>query len=260
MRSTSPFPDDDVSRNSHTVTREGRKPGRSDHVSSGGSIGLQNFAEPRTSQSRGPHSVSEEGAGKFSSNDDIEDKTRQGGQEKPQKAFLSGMLPSLSTVGRRLSFIEDDEAQPERPSREKDKPVSWKDLPNKGQLAILTMARLSEPLTQTSLQAYMFYQLKSFDTSLSDSTISSQAGLLQGSFTAAQFVTAILWGRAADADWGGRKKVLLIGLFGTCLSCVGFGFSRSFIQAAIFRTLGGALNGNVGVMRTMIAEIIQEKR
>lgn len=106
----------------------------------------------------------------------------------------------------------------------------------------------------------MFYQLKSFDTSLSDSTISSQAGLLQGSFTAAQFVTAILWGRAADADWGGRKKVLLIGLFGTCLSCVGFGFSRSFIQAAIFRTLGGALNGNVGVMRTMIAEIIQEKR
>lgn len=74
MRSTSPFPDDDVSRNSHTVTREGRKPGRSDHVSSGGSIGLQNFAEPRTSQSRGPHSVSEEEAGKFSSNDDIEDK------------------------------------------------------------------------------------------------------------------------------------------------------------------------------------------
>ncbi|KAI9879498.1 MAG: hypothetical protein M1830_008374 [Pleopsidium flavum] len=260
MRSTSPFLENDVSRNSLTVTRKGSRPKRSDHVSSSGSIGLQNLAEPGTSQSPGPHNVREEGEGKSGFDDDGEDGTRQGGQEKPRKTYLSGMLPRLSTVGRHTSFIEEDEAQPERPSPEKEKLVSWKDLPNKGQLAILTMARLSEPLTQTSLQAYMFYQLKSFDTSLSDSTISSQAGLLQGSFTAAQFVTAILWGRIADADWGGRKKVLLIGLFGTCLSCVGFGFSRSFIQAVIFRTLGGALNGNVGVMRTMIAEIIKEKK
>lgn len=28
----------------------------------------------------------------------------------------------------------------------------------------------------------------------------------------------------------------------------------------IFRTMGGALNGNVGVMRTMVSEIIQEKK
>jgi hypothetical protein len=44
------------------------------------------------------------------------------------------------------------------------------------------------------------------------------------------------------------------------LSCLGFGFSRSFTQAIICRTLGGALNGNVGVMRTMISEIIMEKK
>ena len=31
--------------------------------------------------------------------------------------------------------------------------VSWSDLPRKGQLAVLTLARLSEPITQTSLQA-----------------------------------------------------------------------------------------------------------
>ena len=142
----------------------------------------------------------------------------------------------------------------------KPKPVAWSDLPNKKQLAILFMARLSEPLTQTSLQAYMFYQLRSFNTSLPDSTISAQAGLLQGSFTAAQFTTAMLWGRMADSEKVGRKRVLLIGLLGTCVSCVGFGFSRSFIQAALFRIMGGALNGNVGVMRTMISEIVREKK
>lgn len=59
------------------------------------------------------------------------------------------------------------------------KPVSWRDLPRKDQLLVITLTRLSEPLVQTSLQSYMFYQLKWFDPSLSDSVISSQAGVLQ---------------------------------------------------------------------------------
>jgi hypothetical protein len=44
------------------------------------------------------------------------------------------------------------------------------------------------------------------------------------------------------------------------LSCIGFGLSKTFWQAMLFRTLGGALNGNVGVMRTMVSEIVQEKK
>ncbi|KAL4796745.1 hypothetical protein BDV19DRAFT_377981 [Aspergillus venezuelensis] len=152
----------------------------------------------------------------------------------------------------------DDDDDSDSPPDEK--PVTWSSLPNKSQLAILTIARLSEPLTQTSLQAYLFYQLRSFDPSLPESTISTQAGILQGSFTAAQFLTAVVWGRLADSEVMGRKRVLLIGLFGTCISCLGFGFSRSFASAAVFRTLGGALNSNVGVMRTMISEIIEEKK
>jgi MFS family permease len=64
-------------------------------------------------------------------------------------------------------------------------------------------------------QAYMFYQLKSFDQSLPDSTIATQAGMMASSFTGAQFLTAMLWGRVSDSEKGGRKLVLLIGLFGT---------------------------------------------
>lgn len=63
--------------------------------------------------------------------------------------------------------------------REGADPVSWRDLPHKGQLVVITLARLSEPLVQTSLQSYMFYQLKWFDPSLPDSVISTQAGILQ---------------------------------------------------------------------------------
>lgn len=125
----------------------------------------------------------------------------------------------------------------------KEKPVTWLSLPRKDQLAVLTLARLSEPLTQTSLGSYIFYQLRSFDPSLPDSTIAYQAGILHAAFPGAQFLTAIAWGRFADAEYGGRKRAISIGLLGTMVSTIGFGFSHSFVAALLFRCLGGVLNG-----------------
>lgn len=158
------------------------------------------------------------------------------------------------------SHAEFEDEEPDVAPKQKERPVKWRDLPNKRQLAILTVARLSEPLSQTSLQAYMFYQLKSFDPNLPEPSIYFQAGMLQASFTAAQFLTAMLWGQFADADWGGRKMVLLIGVLGASVSCLGYGFSSSFRSAVFFRVLGGAMNGNPGVAKTMVSEIIREKR
>ncbi|KAF1829081.1 MFS general substrate transporter [Decorospora gaudefroyi] len=140
------------------------------------------------------------------------------------------------------------------------KPVSWHSLPRKDQLLVLMLARLSEPLTQTSLGAYLYYQLESFDPSLPESTISYQAGIIGAAFPATQFVTAMLWGRFSDSVYGGRKRTIYLGLLGTMLSIIGFGFSHSFAMAVSFRCLGGLLNGNVGVMRTMVSEIIKEKK
>ncbi|EGD94161.1 MFS multidrug transporter [Trichophyton tonsurans CBS 112818] len=163
-------------------------------------------------------------------------------------------IPSLDARGG-----DEEEARKDKGNGD-NRPASWSSLPKRNQLIILTIARLSEPLAQTSLQAYMFYQLKSFDPSLQDSTISAQTGILQAAFTGAQFVTAVIWGRLADAESIGRKRVLLIGLLGAGISTLGFGFSKSFAMAAFFRTLGGALNSNAGVMRTMISEIVVEKK
>ncbi len=81
------------------------------------------------------------------------------------------------------------------PSAKPKKEVAkWKELPHKDQLIVLVLARLVEPLVQSSLQAYMFYQLKSFDNSLPDSTIAWQAGVLQASFSAGQTLTGWMWG------------------------------------------------------------------
>jgi len=128
--------------------------------------------------------------------------------------------------------------------------VSWPSLPRKDQLAILFLARLVDFLQVASLQAYVFYQLKALDPSgnASDARISQQAGILQGCFTGAQVATAMLWGKAADAGWCGRKRVLVIGLAGTALSCLGYGFATTFFWAAFWRAFGGAVNGTVGIM------------
>ncbi|KAK3678559.1 hypothetical protein LTR78_001857 [Recurvomyces mirabilis] len=161
-----------------------------------------------------------------------------------------------------------DDLDPQPPSQpkadSKSNPVSWSSLPQKRQLAILTLSRLSEPLASTSLQSYIFYQLKTFHapgaSPPTDATVATQAGILAAAFTGAQMCTAVLWGRAADSERMGRKKVILVGLLGTSIGVLGFGFSSSFAQAVVWRAIGGALNGNIGVMRTMISEIVREKR
>lgn len=115
-------------------------------------------------------------------------------------------------------------------------------------------------MTQTSLGSYLYYQLQSFDETLPEATIAYQAGIIQAAFPFAQFLTAMFWGRVADSEHGGRKRVVYIGLLGTLCSILGFGFSHSFPMAVAFRCMGGVLNGNIGVMRTMISEIIKEKK
>jgi MFS transporter len=169
------------------------------------------------------------------------------GDESDDDSIYQVAISVVDQAGRASARDEEQNVQ------NKKQIATWSQLPRKGQLALLTISRLSEPLTQTGLQSYMWYMLKNFDPSLPDSTISSQVGLMQAAFTVTQFVTAIAWGRAADSEKMGRKKVLMIGLFGTMVSALGFGFSKSFATAMFFRSLGGALNGNVGVMRTVRA-------
>lgn len=127
-------------------------------------------------------------------------------------------------------------------------PVTWMSIPRKDQLAILFLCRVVDFLQVASLQAYVFYQLKSLDESLSDADVSTQAGLLQGCFTGSQVLTAVLWGKAADASWCGRKMVIMVGLGGTAVSCLGYGFATSFFWAAFWRAFGGGINGTVGSM------------
>lgn len=151
-----------------------------------------------------------------------------------------------------------DVESPSEKAPKEDEPT-WLNMPNKRALAILALSRLVDFWQMASLQSYMVEQLRSFDIGIPATSLSYQAGVLQGSFTFAQIVTSILWGRAADSPLVGRRTVLLIGLLGTAMSCIGVAFSRSFVEMVTWRVLGGAINGTVGAARTMVAESVDRK-
>jgi MFS family permease len=155
--------------------------------------------------------------------------------------------------------VENSLARPGSQAAPPSRAVSWLSLPHKHQLAIITSVRVVDFYQVASLQAFMFHQLQSFSPTAPDSDISFQTGVLQGVFTLAQIFTGVVWGGVADAPWGGRKLVLLVGLVGTGVSCVGIAFARSFAAAVAWRFLGGAINGTVGAARTALAEAVHPR-
>ena len=215
------------------------------------------------------HTISEENNGRIRSPRRISI-SRQSNGYAPDTSPRDPLISQNATIKtydtlpnrnpRHLSIKPLPHRSPSPDPEEEEQAVTWRSLPRKGQLLILTLARLSEPLTQTSLQAYLYYQLASFTPDAEPSTIATQAGIVQAAFPAAQALTAVLWGRLADKPYGGRKVVLVVGLLGTAVGSVGYGLAQDWKQAMAWRLVSGVLNGNVGVMRTMISEIVREKK
>ena len=83
------------------------------------------------------------------------------------------------------------------------------------------------------------------------------AGFTSAVFSLSQAVTGIFWGRASDKF--GRKPVILVGLLCTMLASLLFGFSRTLPEAIAARAFSGSVNGNVGIIRTAVAELVPQK-
>ncbi|KAJ8127477.1 hypothetical protein O1611_g6158 [Lasiodiplodia mahajangana] len=81
------------------------------------------------------------------------------------------------------------------------------------------------------------------------------AGLLVSAYAVAEALTAMGWGALSDRY--GRKPIVLIGLGGVAISSLIFGLAETYWVALLARFVGGALNGNVAVMQTMVAEMVK---
>lgn len=90
-----------------------------------------------------------------------------------------------------------------------------------------------------------------------ENDVAKWAGITSAVFSISQGATGVLWGRASDMT--GRKPAIMVGVITAMVSSLLFGFARSLPLAIFARALAGATNGNVGIFRTLVAEMIPEK-
>ncbi|MBA3579441.1 MAG: MFS transporter [Gemmatimonadaceae bacterium] len=79
-----------------------------------------------------------------------------------------------------------------------------------------------------------------------------EVALLVSSFTAAQLISAPLWGRFSDRH--GRKPALLVGLAAAAIAYVVFAFATSLWVLLLSRIVQGAGGGTVGVIQAYVAD------
>ncbi|KAK5074051.1 hypothetical protein LTS08_008011 [Lithohypha guttulata] len=125
----------------------------------------------------------------------------------------------------------------------------------KQQLTILAICRFAEPVAMTSVYPYIPEMIKSFH--VPTNSIAKYAGLLSLVFSLSQALVGISWGRASDKI--GRKPTIMIALSCTMMSSLLFGFSTSLPMAFLTRSMQGLSNGNVGIIRTAVAELVPQK-
>jgi len=78
-------------------------------------------------------------------------------------------------------------------------------------------------------------------------------GLLGTSFSLMQFLFSPLWGRWSDRV--GRKPIILLGLFGSCLSYLTLAMATSLTLVFLARILGGIAGANIPAAQAYIADI-----
>ncbi len=80
-------------------------------------------------------------------------------------------------------------------------------------------------------------------------------GLLVSSFTAAQLLSAPLWGRVSDRY--GRRPALLAGLFAAAIAYTVFAYATSLWLLVLSRMVQGAGGGTTGVVQAYVADAVE---
>ncbi|KAG9084535.1 hypothetical protein FRC07_013614, partial [Ceratobasidium sp. 392] len=149
-------------------------------------------------------------------------------------------------------LYETDNDVTEKPTS-KTKPTSLPRL----QVSILLFMLLSEPCTAAVLLPFINNLVYDVGITNGDkSKVGYYAGLIESLFFITESLFILQYGRLSDRI--GRRPVLFFGLAGLVLSSLCFGISKSFTGVLVSRALAGALNGNAGVIKSVLREVTDE--
>ncbi|KIM62453.1 hypothetical protein SCLCIDRAFT_1215024, partial [Scleroderma citrinum Foug A] len=145
-------------------------------------------------------------------------------------------------------LIQDRDEVHEVRARTARTPLPWR------QFSILLLLQLVEPLTSQVIAPFLPQLVREIGITHGDE---SQVGYYVGLMYSLFFITeaCTIFHRSRLSDRIGRRPVLLTGLFGLSISMYCFGLSKTFWGVVLSRCLNGALNGNIGIMKSMIGEL-----
>ncbi|KAF8888464.1 major facilitator superfamily domain-containing protein [Gymnopilus junonius] len=124
----------------------------------------------------------------------------------------------------------------------------------KFQLFILLWIQLAEPMSSQVIYPFINKLVGELPiTGGDEEKIGYYAGLIESLFFVTEALTVLQWSRWSDHV--GRRPILMTGLLGLSLSMVSFGMSKSYLGLVVSRCLAGLLNGNVGVIKSMMGEL-----
>ena len=180
--------------------------------------------------------------------------------------------PLLSPAGRRsldytqpneqdARVIAEDALASQRPRRRKT-PLK------KLQLFLVMSVQFSEPVTGTVIYPFINQLVRETGVTGPDERKTGYyAGVIESLFFLTECFTVYSWGRAADSRRIGRRPVLLLGTAFSALAIFAFGLgnifgtgewwgvNKWFAMLALTRSVQGVCNGNIGVTKSVMAEI-----
>ncbi|KAF9037054.1 major facilitator superfamily domain-containing protein [Panaeolus papilionaceus] len=148
----------------------------------------------------------------------------------------------MTTVDEETPLLRENVTNP------KITPLPW------FQFSIVLFLQLAEPLTSQVIYPFAPQLIRDLGVTHGDeSKVGYYVGVTQSVFFLTQAFTVLHWSRFSDRV--GRKPIILTGLFGLSLSMFCFGMSTTYLGAVSSRALNGALNGNIGVIKSIMAEL-----
>ncbi|KZT32313.1 MFS general substrate transporter [Sistotremastrum suecicum HHB10207 ss-3] len=127
----------------------------------------------------------------------------------------------------------------------------------RAQLLCILLIFMYEPIQIKFENPFINELVLEYGISMGDQkSVAYYTGLVNSSFFFAQCASVFLWCRLSDSV--GRRLVIIFGLCASAIATVGFGLSKTFPALLIFRAMTGGMNGNLGILKGMIAEITDE--
>jgi MFS family permease len=123
-------------------------------------------------------------------------------------------------------------------------------LPKQKMAALLCMI-VSEGISTSILLPFVAFMVADFGTPLEE--VGSVSGYVTSAFFLTQMCSIIFVGKVSDRV--GRKPMIVWGTFVNAVTSIGFGTSKTFLTALMWRALQGLGNGNTAVGKTYLTEI-----